>query len=187
MNALLLERPRMEPVSLGDMRDWLRVETPDEDDIIASLIVAARERVEAQTGIKLMHQSWRLRMEWRDGIRRFRSALRPIIAIEAMRLIRADDGIIPVASEDVLLRRDDRESLLVLRDHVEVPADVAGVEWDVTCGMAALPAQVPHPLQQAIRLLAAQWYAHRGDGAASQEVPAAVTALLAPHRRVRLS
>ena len=48
----------------------------------------------------------------------------------------------------------------------------------------------PRPLRQAMRLLVARWYENRGDVEADADMartPAAVAALVAPYRRVRLS
>jgi uncharacterized phiE125 gp8 family phage protein len=66
--------------------------------------------------------------------------------------------------------------------------DFAGIELDVVAGYGPLASDVPMPLRQAIRMLAARWYENRGDGPPLGEtaLPVEVTALTAPYRRARL-
>jgi len=42
MAAILLTPPEVEPISVSDAKAYLRVETDDDDVLIASLIAAAR-------------------------------------------------------------------------------------------------------------------------------------------------
>ena len=49
-----------EPVSLAQAKLWLRVDHDAEDDLITALVSAARDYVEAQTGLALAPQTWRL-------------------------------------------------------------------------------------------------------------------------------
>lgn len=44
--VLRLSQPAVEPISLDDAKDHLRVDISDDDDLISALITAARERVE---------------------------------------------------------------------------------------------------------------------------------------------
>jgi uncharacterized phiE125 gp8 family phage protein len=50
----------VEPVSLAQAKLWLRVDHDAEDGLITALISAARDYVEAQTGLALAPQTWRL-------------------------------------------------------------------------------------------------------------------------------
>ena len=60
MSPVLLASPSAEPVSLADAKAWLRIDTADEDSLVASLVPAARARVEAATRRLLVTQTWRL-------------------------------------------------------------------------------------------------------------------------------
>lgn len=51
--------PSAEPVTLAAMKLYLRVETPNEDDLISGLIAAAREKVEGFTGRSLINKAYR--------------------------------------------------------------------------------------------------------------------------------
>jgi uncharacterized phiE125 gp8 family phage protein len=55
--------PDIEPVTLAEAKMHLRCTETAEDDLITSLIVAAREWVERYTGRALIDQTWRLTIE----------------------------------------------------------------------------------------------------------------------------
>jgi uncharacterized phiE125 gp8 family phage protein len=61
---------------------------------------------------------------------------------------------------------------------------VNGIGITVEAGFGATPAAVPEDLRQAVLLMVAHWYAHRGDE--PQPLPAGIAALLTPFREVRL-
>ena len=64
MSSILLTGPAVEPLTLAEAKEYLRVDTGDDDDVITALIAGARVHVEAQTRRALITQSWRL---VRDG------------------------------------------------------------------------------------------------------------------------
>ena len=60
MASILLTPPAVEPLSLAEAKDFLRVDTADDDPLIAALIAAGRIHIEQQTGLALITQGWRL-------------------------------------------------------------------------------------------------------------------------------
>src|ERR1041384_602168 len=60
MPSILLAGPTVEPITLGDAKQFLRVQHDDDDDIITALIAGSRIHVETQTRRALITQSWRL-------------------------------------------------------------------------------------------------------------------------------
>lgn len=58
MPKKLIIPPIDEPVTLGEVKDHLRIAVNDEDDFIRSLIAASREQVESFTARRLMTQTW---------------------------------------------------------------------------------------------------------------------------------
>lgn len=59
MGYVLVTPPALEPVTLAEAKLWCRVDGTDEDTLITSLIVAAREACEAETGLSFITQTWR--------------------------------------------------------------------------------------------------------------------------------
>ena len=75
MASILLTPPAVEPLSLAEAKAFLRVETADDDSLIAALIAAGRIHVERQAGLALITQGWRLVLDcWPEN---GRIALRP--------------------------------------------------------------------------------------------------------------
>ncbi len=74
----LITPPASEPITITEAKAHLRVDTPDDDTLITSLIKSSRELCELYTGLGLLPQTWRLLMdkwptvqndEWWDGLR----------------------------------------------------------------------------------------------------------------------
>jgi uncharacterized phiE125 gp8 family phage protein len=65
---------------------------------------------------------------------------------------------------------------------------LAGIELDVEAGYGPGGTDVPEPLRQAIRLLLAHWYEHRGVATADglTPLPAALDAITAAYRVLTL-
>jgi uncharacterized phiE125 gp8 family phage protein len=171
MSSILLTGPALEPVSLAEAKAFLRVEHDDDDDVIAALIAGARIHVETQT-------------------RRGRIAVRPgpLQSLEAARVYDAQSG--PIELDVAGFFPDVAGSELVFAPWAmpQPGRTAAGIELDVTVGYGDAATDVPEPLRQAIRLLAAHWYENRGLVApeAAPLLPITVPALLAPYRMVSL-
>jgi uncharacterized phiE125 gp8 family phage protein len=189
MSAILLNAPAVEPVTLEDAKQFLRVEHDDDDDVIAALIAGARIHIEAQTRRALITQSWRLvRDAWpADG----RIAVRPspLQSLDVVRLY-DDDGEAAVLDLQGFIADTANAALVFAPWSPAQPGRAAaGIELDVTCGYGDDPDDVPEPLRQAIRMIVAHWYDNRGLAAVGQAVamlPAGVATLVSPYREVAL-
>ena len=81
MIPILINGPAVEPVGLAEMRAHLRVDGPQEDDLIAGLVTAARLMVEAASRRILVAQTWRVVLDrWPSG-RIVHLPLSPLIAV----------------------------------------------------------------------------------------------------------
>jgi len=189
MSSLLLTAPAVEPLSLDEAKGFLRVESNDEDDLVAALVTGARIHVEAQTRRALITQAWRISADaWpQDG--RLTVTPAPLQSLTAVRVY-DEDG----TSRDVDLQAfvlDLANSALVFAPWaLPMPGRCAlGIEIDVMSGYGTTANDVPEPLRQAIRLLIAHWYENRGlvaAGTTQSMLPATVASLLAPYRSLSL-
>jgi uncharacterized phiE125 gp8 family phage protein len=187
MSSILLSGPAVEPVALDDAKSFLKVETDDDDDVIAALIAGARVHVEAQTRRALITQSWRLiRDAWPDN-GRIAITPAPLQALNAARVYRLDGTTQAIDPAAFAVDRASAPPVLAFSPGV-LPAPgrvVAGIEIDVTVGHGDAPEDVPADLRQAIRILVAHWYENRGLIAVGNSVavlPQTATALILPHR-----
>ncbi len=83
MSLQLNTPPAEEPVTLAQAKAWLKVETDDEDALIAALIPAARARAEWHTGRAFVTQHWTL---WLDGLGDgyIEIPLAPLVSVESV-------------------------------------------------------------------------------------------------------
>jgi uncharacterized phiE125 gp8 family phage protein len=191
MSSILLAGPAVEPITLAEAKEFLRVEHSADDDVIAALIAGARVHVEAQTRRALIAQSWRLvRDAWPAG---GRLPLLPVPLREllAARVIMRDSTAQNINLNLFTVDKAGAPAMLAFCPGTLPMSDrpIAGIELDVETGYGAAPADVPQPLRQAIKLLVAHWYENRGLSAIAHEVnvlPLTVNALLAPYRVLAL-
>jgi uncharacterized phiE125 gp8 family phage protein len=189
MPSILLAGPAVEPLTLAEAKDYLRVETADDDDVITALVAGARTLVEAQTRRALITQTWRLVRDAWPEVGRLQVLPAPLRSVAAARYYDADGG--PHAIDTGVFLVDSASSLLAFPQW-SMPAPgraAAGIEIDVGVGYGDTSVSVPEPLRQAVRMLVAHWYEHRGLVAAGRNVafmPAAVAALISPFRVLAL-
>src|SRR3954468_1050233 len=63
MIPIPIEGPAVEPVSVPDMRAYLRLDDGAEDDLVAALVKAARLSVEALAGRVMIDSLWRIALD----------------------------------------------------------------------------------------------------------------------------
>ncbi|MGN6583714.1 MAG: head-tail connector protein [Rhizobiaceae bacterium] len=181
--------PAVEPVSLDEAKTHLRISHDSEDDLIAGLIRAARDEVEAQTGLALITQSWRLTRDcWPRGgrIALFRNPVSQILSVTTY----DDSGAASVIDPSTYqVDTDARPARLLLGTSPGALRVMNGLEVDFTAGYGDTADAVPDRLKRAILLLVAHWYEFRADyGVADQPVsiPADFERLVAGYRLARL-
>ena len=84
MTPILLAGPALEPLSLDEMRVYLRLETSEEDGLILALIKAARNAVEQGARRALIAQKWRIRSARFQGEGHVRLPISPILSLDAV-------------------------------------------------------------------------------------------------------
>ena len=185
---VLLAGPAGEPLTVADMKDFLRVTHDAEDSLIALLVTTARQMVESLTGRLLLTQDWRLTLDAWPPSGLILPPLAPVASLIAARLRHGDGSESAIAPSTFTLRGDRAPPVIgFARGAVPGPdRPLGGIELDLRLGYGAGGAQVPADLVQAVRLLAAHLYEHRDMAGSTTLPPDPVRALLAPYRRVRL-
>ncbi|KUL96152.1 hypothetical protein DK26_08950 [Bosea sp. WAO] len=189
MTPLAIAPPAIEPVSLSEAKDFLRLLASDEDELLGTLITAARLMVEAASGRMLIDQSWRLVLDrWPVG-GELRLPLSPVGSIIAARVYDAAGGAQVVVASSLVLVEGTDPPVITISGTVPVPGrDRAAIEIDVVAGFGATRDLVPAPLRQAVLRLACRWFEHRGDVVSrdATHLPVEIAALVAPYRRLKL-
>ncbi len=179
--ALTLETaPAMEPIAIADMRGYLRLDGIAEDNLIASLITAARLHVEARIGRVFITQKWRWDVESCPPSR-LEIPLMPVSIIDSVKLVAPDDSESLFAAERYAAR------ILAGKARINLvgapPASGEALRIRFTAGYGDSADKTPDTIREAIRQLVAHWFETRG---VSAEAPPSVEALLASYKSVRL-
>ncbi|MFM8702016.1 MAG: head-tail connector protein [Hyphomicrobiales bacterium] len=189
MNMIPITGPSVEPITLAEMKLWLKVDGTEDDTVINALIVSARLAVEAVTKRALITQSWRVVLDaWRQG-GLIRLPMGPLQAVTAARVYDAAGAATTVPVSNFLVDNSSRLPRVIVTGQVPTPGRViSGIEIDCTLGFGATGSTVPDPLRLAMRLLVTFWFENRGDvpisGAANW--PESVLTLLTPYTTRRL-
>ncbi len=188
MSLVLTTLPLVEPVSLAEAKAHLRVTHVDDDVIISTLIVSARRRVEIKTGLRLIAQGWSQFLDfWPDG-GMVELDVNPVSAVSDVIIYGDLDAAAPVDPAHYFLDATSNPPRVVFRQgrNPSPPGRRGkGIEVRFTAGFG-LAAAVPVDLKQAILLLVADGYAHRGDESV-RVMPPAVLELINAYRVMRLS
>jgi uncharacterized phiE125 gp8 family phage protein len=188
MTPIRVDDPAVEPVSLAAMRGYLRLDPDDggaEDGLVTNLLAAARSAIESDTGRILAPGRFRLMLTGWPADGRVPLPLSPLVALARTGLVDAQGAVTDLAPGLVRLGPDPVEAPALIVDPAAPSLAGRAALIEVAAGYGGDGPPLPPALAQAIRMLTAAWFEHRGD-AATPTLPASVAALIAPHRRLRL-
>ncbi|MFS8039226.1 hypothetical protein ACI7BZ_20075 [Xanthobacter sp. AM11] len=186
--AELLAGPAAEPLTRAEAKAFLRIDHAADDALIDALVMAARRRVEVETGRALMTQSWRFRLDAWPLRGLVPTPLSPVREILGATVAAADGSAVALPAGALVLLAD-RAPALIRVDRALAPAPACphgGIVISIAAGYGPLAADVPADLVQAVRLLLAHFHEHRDGPGEATRLPAAAIALMAPYRVVRL-
>ncbi len=188
MSIILTAPPVVEPVSLADAKDHVRISHTNDDTYITALIAAARRTIESRTSLCMIQQGWSVffdRWPYNDSVT---IPLDPLIAITDIVLHGEDDTPATLDPAHYFVDKVTWPSRVVLRHgrSTPQPGRVAnGIEVKVTAGYGTTAASVPQELKQAVLLTVAAWFANRGEEQGGT-LPVMARGLIQPYRQMRL-
>jgi len=186
MSIVTMAPAASEPVSLAEAKLFLRVDHDAEDELIATLIGAAREAVETHAGRALITRSVRETFDdWRrDSEGGAILSLGPVETVEAVRLLAStgEPSALPSSTYRLEGARD-RPRLVFDSGAPAPPRALGGVEVDYTAGYGGQASDVPVALRLAVlHIIAALYEARIGETG----LPDAARALMRPFAPARL-
>ncbi len=189
MTYALMTAPSAEPLTLADVKAHLRIDTTDEDDLLATLIEAAREHLERDTGLCLIAQTWRLYLDrWpKDAI--VRIAKSPVQAVRSVTVYDAEGTPETLSLAGHLLDGAGRPARLWLSSPPSPDRALNGIEIDFAAGYGEAGTDVPGTLKRAMLLHIGHMYAFRGVLSPDQQpagIPDGYERLVSPFRMRRL-
>lgn len=159
-----------------------------QDGLLEGYIRAGMAAIEGRTGKALMQRQFKLTLQdWRDGSEQA-LPVAPVSAVVSLTLYDRANAATVIAADRYRLVQDTHRPKVVGAGYLlpVVPMD-GRVEVVFAAGFGAAWANVPPDLQQAVFLLAANYYEHRNEFAESQPgLPYPVQALIERWRTVRV-
>jgi uncharacterized phiE125 gp8 family phage protein len=192
MRLKLITPPEVEPVTLDEVKDHLRVTNNLEDDLLTSLIATARQKLDGPRGLLgrcLITQQWRATL---DGFSR--EILFPFAPVSAVSAITYRDaaGIEQTLAADtyvvVGLHDDELGSISPVRGRSWplISYSPGSVSVTFTAGYGDAPEDVPEPIRTAIKMLVGHLYENREAvtvaSGSMQETPIGWQDLIADYR-----
>lgn len=180
--------PESEPVSLMEMKRYLRIDDNSDDIVLSDQIMEARRFIEDQIGLSFISQSWRLALDqwpaggeaWWDGVREmsitelYRSNVLqsvtlprwPLVSITSITTYNEASNATAITVANVfdvdVYRTPGRITLKRGQTWPVALRSNNAIEIVYVAGYANAAA-VPMTMKRAVRQLAAFMYNHRGD------------------------
>ncbi len=187
MPLTLVTPPAVEPVSLAQAKAHLKIDTSDDDALIAPLIAAARARAEWHTGRALVTQNWIQHLDAWPSSGIVEIPLPPLQSVTSVTVYARDDSAWVMSPSLYTVDAVSAPARLALKPDTPPPTNlrtVNAIAIAFTAGYGDGAADVPPLLKEAILELIAFLYENRGE--APVELPAGALSLLAPLRVLRL-
>lgn len=175
MSGLGMAQPA---VSISEAQAYVRIETGEEEAILAGLVRTASALCEAFLGQVIVARDFEQVLPASASWQRL--ALTPVRSIASVEAVAADGTASPMPSKDYAVDIDSSGD-----GWVRVGSGATRLRVSGNAGMAPSCNEVPEPIRQGILRLVAHLFAAR-DGPGGQP-PAAVTALWRPYRRMRVA
>jgi len=153
--------PGAEPVTLAELKQYLRLGHASEDELLSGLIRAAREDLERATGLALIEQDWRLVLDRLPSNGIVLLPRHPVREVTAITYYDADGAPHVVSSGDYQVDTISRPARVVITNRLDGMRTINGLEIDFTCGFGEAGPDVPDILRRAVVQLAAHWYEFR--------------------------
>lgn len=157
-----------------------------QDGQLEACLRSAMAAIEARIGKALIARGFALTLDAWQSPDAHVLPIAPVSAIDAVKLVSRQGDESVVGATRYQLRADThRPKIATTATALPVPGTGGSIIVELTAGFAADWSGVPHDLHQAWLALAADFYNRAEPSTAN--FPAAVQALLEPHRQIRLS
>ena len=186
MIPIFVDGPAVEPITLPEMKAYLRLDDDAQDELVSGLIRAARLMVESASRRLMIEQGWRVVMDrWpQDG--KVLLPLSPLLAVDGIKVLDAAGVATDIALASIETDTASDPPCIAVSNAPEPGKAKNGIEIKLRAGYGPSSDAVPATLRLAIKILVAHWFENRGDIVGGQILPPEAMALVAPFQRARL-
>ncbi|MDE2337572.1 MAG: head-tail connector protein [Alphaproteobacteria bacterium] len=204
--------PAVEPLTLSEVKTFLRVDQSNDDNFITGLITAARMFCEAETGRALIERNYSLFLDrwpdeerysafdYRDAERRIPTPLviaprgiglpyPPLVSVAQVNVYAADNSVAVFDASNYFVDTAGAPGRLVLTLGAVPPLPwriANGIEIQYTAGYGLAETDVPQLLRQGMMQIIAHLYEHRGDSPDQALLASGAAAIFKPYRLASL-
>jgi uncharacterized phiE125 gp8 family phage protein len=161
----LITAPAIEPLTVEDAKQQLRIDGDADYDLLAAYIRAAREACEAETWRALITQTWETALPGWPSERFIVLPKPPLQSVTWVKYTTEDGTEHTLDSSLYRVDSFSEPGLVILRRDQSWPSDTLDVGLPVrvryVAGYGATAASVPAGLVQGIKMVIAHWYATR--------------------------
>jgi uncharacterized phiE125 gp8 family phage protein len=192
LKTLLVTDSAIEPVSVAEVKNHLRITDNYEDTLISGLIASARRIVEQYTRRSLVNQTWRLYRDDFPYSDTIELPFPPLVSVTHVKYYDQDEALQTLSPSQYQTDNRSTPGLIVLSEDGAWPLTegdkVNAVEIEFIAGYGATAAAVPSPIRLAITHLVCHWFEHREPYSATNmmTVPHTFEMILMPYRFLRL-
>ncbi len=189
MTVALVTPPALEPLTLQEVKNHLRIDHEHEDNLLADTLKAARQFVEFSSHQKCISQTWRQYESRASDSCAVTLQVGPVISIASVTAFDAEGTPTVLSPETYGLFRGEDPSVLQFSNLMAQSTASNGFEIDIVAGFGDLGIDVPDTLKRAILLLVAHWYEFRGAVSPQDQpvsLPAGFETLISQFKRVSI-
>lgn len=186
MPVTLKTAPTSEPLTVSDVKAHANIDTTDDDALLTTYIIAAREHVEDKINRTLITQTWDYYLDRFHNVMEMPKA--PLQSVSAITYVDTDGATQTLSTSIYTVDSDSDPGRVVLAYNQSWPsvrADINVVKITFISGYGNAAA-VAQAIKHAMLLLVSHWYESRES--ASQinltNIPSGVDSLLSPYRIV---
>lgn len=192
MTSFLITGPAVEPILLAEAKTFLRVSDSVDDQLISTLIAAARVHVETLTRRAMITQIWRKVLDYWPSTNEVELPLGPFQNLVAVRVFDSEGDAVTLPMAQFWGENQSSPARIMLPTAISglpILRSQAAIEIDYQVGYGATSDDVPADLKQSLLTLIGHWYQHReavvmaGSGAI---VPLGFDQLIAPYKVMNL-
>ena len=169
LSLIVVTEPTVEPITLAELKEHLRIDGVEQDAYLTALITSARQRVERYLNRALITQTLRLTLD--KAGERIELPRAPLLTISNIKVY-GDTNVESTVSADIYFANLDTEPGLVqLKTSSVWPyhRESASFKVNYTAGYGATAASVPAVIRHGVKMLAGKMYEHRGDEADEEQ------------------
>lgn len=194
MSLTLSSVPSVEPWTVDQIRDVLRIDLPDDNEVVERQITAARVWLEGVLSSAFITQTWVVKLDCFPSTQ-FKLAKAPLQSVTSIVYTDDDGNDTTYSSSNYLVDSDSKPGRVVLKTGSSWPTvtlqEINGVTITYVAGYGDAATDVPMPIRHALALIIGDFYENRENsiliqGGEFQQLPLNWQRLVSNYRMTHL-